>query len=73
LSIGGIKLTLKAWLSRLREKHWSIVESSGSLGIFGIVALFVAAVLLFFIPFLGATLSKVVAFILCGLVPVFNL
>lgn len=66
-------LTLKGTLQKLREKHWKIVESSGSIGVFGIIALIVAAVLLFFKPFLGAMISKIVAFVLLALVPIFNL
>ena len=66
-------MTLASTLRSLREKHWSIVESSGSIGVFGIIALIVAAVLLFFKPFLGATISKIVAFVLLALVPIFNL
>jgi len=66
-------MTLQSILSGLREKHWKIVESSGSIGIIGIAIAALAAVLLLWKPFLGAFLSKVVALVLLVLVPVFNL
>jgi len=66
-------LTLKTILSRIREKHWKIVESSGSIGVIGIAIAILAAVLLLWKPFLGAFLSKVVALVLLVLVPIFNL
>lgn len=65
-------MTVRTFLRDLREKHWRIAESSGSLGIFGIIALIVAAVLMFWKPFLGK-FSTIVAFVLCVLVPLFNL
>lgn len=65
-------MTLRGTLTRLREKHWRIAESSGSLGIFGIIALIVSAILLFWKPFLGKY-SMLVAFVICVLVPLFNL
>jgi len=66
-------MTLQSTLAGLREKHWKIVESSGSIGIIGIAIAALAAVLLLWKPFLGAFLSKVVALVLLVLVPVFNL
>ena len=66
-------MTLKSALAGLREKHWKIVESSGSIGIIGIAIAGLAAVLLLWKPFLGAFLSKVVALVLLVLVPIFNL
>jgi len=66
-------MTLSTILSRIKEKHWKIVESSGSIGIIGIAIAILAAVLLLWKPFLGAFLSKVVALVLLVLVPVFNL
>lgn len=66
-------MTLQTILSRIREKHWKIVESSGSIGIIGIAIAVLAAVLLLWKPFLGEFLSKVVALVLLVLVPVFNL
>lgn len=65
--------TLRGVLRTIREKHFRIAESSGSLGIIGIIALIVAFVLLFFKPFLGAMLSKIVAVVLIVAVPLFNL
>lgn len=65
-------MTFRTELRKLRDKHWRIAESSGSLGFFGIIALIVAAVLMFWKPFLGR-FSMIVAFVLCVLVPLFNL
>ena len=65
-------MTLRTFLRKVREKHWRIAESSGSLGIFGIIALCVAGALLFWKPFLGK-FSQIVAFIICVLIPLFNL
>ena len=66
-------MTLASALRGLREKHWKIVESSGSIGVIGIVIAILSAVLLLWKPFLGAFLSKVVALCLLVLVPIFNL
>ena len=67
-----LSTTLRGLMRTVKEKHFRIAESSGSLGIIGIVALLVVAVLLFWKPFLGK-FSKIVAFALCVLVPLFNL
>ena len=64
---------MRTILSRIREKHWKIVESSGSIGVIGIAIAILAAILLLWKPLLGAFLSKVVALVLLILVPVFNL
>lgn len=64
--------TIRSIWRTIREKHYRIAESSGSLGIIGIIMLIVAAVLLFWKSFLGK-FSKIVAFVLCVLVPLFNL
>ena len=64
--------TLRGVLKAIREKHFRIAESSGSLGIIGIVALIIACVLLLWKPFLGR-LSKWVAIILIFVVPLLNL
>lgn len=64
--------TLSGIWRTIREKHYRIAESSGSLGIIGIIMLIVAAILLFWKSFLGKW-SALVAFVLCVLVPLFNL
>ena len=64
--------TLRGVMRTVKEKHFKIAESSGSLGIIGIIVLGVVAVLLLWKPFLGG-LSKYVAFALCVLIPLFNL
>ena len=64
--------TLRGLMRTVKEKHFKIAESSGSLGIIGIIVLGVVAVLLFWKPFLGK-FSTIVAFVLCVLVPLFNL
>ena len=65
-------MTVRTFLRQIREKHWRIAESSGSIGIIGIIGLIIAAVLLFWKPFLGK-FSKIVAFVICVLIPIFNL
>ena len=65
--------TLRGVLRTIREKHFKVAESSGSLGIIGIVALILAFVLLFWKPFLGELFSNIVAVILIVAVPLFNL
>ena len=64
--------TLRGVLRTIREKHFKIAESAGSLGIIGIVALIIACVLLVWKPFLGR-LSKWVAIALIFIVPLLNL
>ena len=66
-------MTLRGEFRRLREKHFKIAESSGSLGIIGIVALIIAMILLLWKPFLGGLISKVVAVLLIFAVPLLNL
>jgi len=65
--------TLSGALRAIREKHWRLAESSGSLGIIGIIALAIAFILLLWKPFLGAMLSKIVAVVLIVAVPLLNL
>jgi len=64
--------TLRGVLTAIREKHWKLAESSGSLGILGIIALILAFVALIWKKMLGR-FSIPVAFIVCLLVPLFNM
>ena len=66
-------MTLRGEFRKLREKHFKIAESSGSLGIIGIVALIIACVLLLWKPFLGGKISKIVAVVIMFAVPLLNL
>ena len=65
-------MTLRGFLRDLREKHYRIAESSGSLGIIGFFALLLAFVALVWKRLLGR-FSIPIAFIVCLLVPLFNL
>ena len=65
-------MTLRTVWRDIRAKHFRIAESSGSIGIVGIVAFIVGAVLLVWKPFLGK-FSKWVALLIFLLIPVLNL
>ena len=64
--------TLRSVWRDITTKHFRIAESSGSIGIIGIVAFIIACVLLLWKPFLGR-LSKWVAVAIFLLIPVLNL
>lgn len=64
--------TLRGVLTAIRKKHWKLAESSGSLGIIGIIALILAFVALIWKRMLGK-FSLPVAFVICLLVPLLNL
>jgi len=64
--------TLRGVWGQIREKHWRLAESSGSLGIIGIIALILAFVALIWKRMLGK-FSLPVAFVICLLVPLLNL
>jgi len=63
--------TLRSVLKAVKEKHFKIAESSGSLGIIGIIVLVVAFIILWK-QWLGK-FTLPVAFIMCLLVPLLNL
>ena len=65
-------MTLRSVWRDIREKHFRIAESSGSIGIVGIVAFIIGAILLVWKPFLGK-FSKWVALLIFLLIPVLNL